>query len=66
MGFSVIFDTKTTKELSKLPPDTKTRIFKKIIETKIDPFRFFDKLEGREDYRLRVGDYRGHCRYKTR
>ena len=58
MGFSVIFDTKAVRELVKLPADIKTRIFKKIIESKTDPFRFFEKLEGRNDYKLRVGNYR--------
>ncbi len=58
MEFSVIFDKKAAKELLKLPEDIKIRIFNKIIESKKDPSRFFERLEGRNDYRLRVGDYR--------
>ena len=58
MEFSVIFDKKAAKELLKLPKDIKIRIFNKIIESKKDPSRFFERLEGRNDYRLRVGDYR--------
>jgi mRNA interferase RelE/StbE len=58
LEFSVIFDKKAAKELTKLPKDIRTRIFRKIVESKTDPFRFFEGLEGRKDYKLRVGDYR--------
>lgn len=58
MEFSVIFDIKAAKNLTKLSADIKTRIFKKIIESKTDPLRFFERLEGRDDYKLRVGNYR--------
>lgn len=52
MGFSVC------KGTCRTTVDVKTRIFRKIIESKTDPFRFFERLEGRDDYKLRVGDYR--------
>ena len=52
MGFSVYKGTCETTV------DVKTRIFKKIIESKTDPLRFFEGLEGRDDYKLRVGNYR--------
>ena len=58
MEFSVVFDKKAAKELTKLPKNIRTRIFKKIVESKTDPLRFFEGLEGRKDYKLRVGDYR--------
>ena len=58
MEFSVVFDEKAAKELTKLSRDIRTRIFRKIIESKADPFRFFEELKGREDYKLRVGNYR--------
>ena len=31
---------------------------KKIRQTKVDPFSYFDKLTGINAYKLRVGDYR--------
>jgi mRNA interferase RelE/StbE len=58
MEFLVIFDKKATKELSKLSKDIRKRIFRKIVECKADPFRFFEGLKGRDDYKLRVGEYR--------
>ena len=36
----------------------KKRIYNKIISTKENPFHYFERLEGRKDYKLRVGDYR--------
>ncbi|HLC65292.1 MAG TPA: type II toxin-antitoxin system RelE/ParE family toxin [Candidatus Nanoarchaeia archaeon] len=31
---------------------------KKTVSAKENPFHFFERLEGRGDYKLRVGDYR--------
>jgi mRNA interferase RelE/StbE len=42
----------------KLPKDIRTKILRKIIESKADPFKVFEGLKGRKDYKLRVGDYR--------
>jgi mRNA interferase RelE/StbE len=56
--FSVVFDRKAAKELTKLSKNIRTRIFRKVVESKTDPFRFFEGLEGRKDYKLRIGDYR--------
>lgn len=28
------------------------------MRSKADPYRFFERLKGRKDYKLRVGDYR--------
>lgn len=56
--FKLIFDSKAIDTLDKLPKLIKSRIFKKLQETKINPFRYFVKLEGRNEFKLRVGDYR--------
>jgi len=56
--FEVVFDEKAVEFLEKLPRDLRERIFNKIISTKENPFHFFDRLNGRKDYKLRVGDYR--------
>ncbi len=56
--YELVFDEKAIDFLSKLPKDLRERIFNKIISTKENPFRFFDRLNGRTDYKLRVGDYR--------
>lgn len=41
-----------------MPTNIKTRIYNKIISTKEDPHHYFIKLEGRPEYKLRIGDYR--------
>ncbi len=56
--YQVVFDDEAIEFLTKLPRDTRTRIYNKIISTKVNPFRFFERLSGRNDHRLRVGDYR--------
>ena len=57
-AYEVIFDEQSIKYLNKLEKQLKERIFNKIIETKQNPFHFFEKLENRTDYKLRIGDYR--------
>lgn len=56
--YQVIFDPEAIDFLEKLPKNIKERIFNKIISTKENPLHFFERLEGRTDYKLRVGDYR--------
>ena len=56
--YQVIFDEQAIDFLNKLPKPIKERIFNKIIAAKENPFHYFDRLSGRQDYRLRVGDYR--------
>lgn len=54
----LIFDEEAIKFLDKLPKDISKRIFKKIQDTKENPHRYFIKLTNRQEYKLRVGDYR--------
>jgi len=56
--YEVIFDEDAIDFLEKLPKALKERIFNKIISTKQTPFHFFERLEERKDYKLRIGDYR--------
>ena len=56
--YELIFDTKAIESLGKLPKTIGRRIFNKITSSKKDPFRYFIRLAGRTDYRLRVGEYR--------
>lgn len=56
--YEVKFDDEAIGFLEKLPKDTKERIFRKIISAKENPLRYFKKLKGREEYSLRIGDYR--------
>ena len=56
--YEIIFDDEAIDFLNKLQKILKERIFYKIISTKDMPLRFFERLKGREDYKLRIGDYR--------
>ncbi len=56
--FTVTFDEEAIAILNKFSRDVRERIFLKIMATKDNPFRFFERLVGRKDYKLRVGDYR--------
>ena len=46
------------ESLERLEPQIKARITKKMFQSKESPHHFFKRLEGRGDYRMRVGDYR--------
>jgi mRNA interferase RelE/StbE len=54
--YEIIFDEKAIDFLDGLPD--KERIFNKIMSVKEDPYHFFERLSGRTDYRMRIGDYR--------
>ena len=56
--YEIIFDEKVIEFLNKIEYNTKKRIYEKIISTKEKPFHYFDKLTKREEYKLRVGNYR--------
>ncbi len=53
-----MFDEKALNYLEKLPKDISKRIFKKLQDTKENPHRHFERLTNREEYKLRVGNYR--------
>ena len=56
--YKITFDKKALEFLNKLEYKIKERIFEKIISTKEKPFRYFQKLTYRDEYKLRVGSYR--------
>ena len=56
--YELILDEAAIDFLNTLPKELKERIFTKIISTKENPFHFFERLSGRTDYKLRIGDYR--------
>ena len=56
--YTLDFDTAAGDALEGLPSEITHRIFKKIQGTKQDPHHFWSRMEGRTDYRIRVGDYR--------
>lgn len=58
MSYIVIYDNKALDFLASLPENIKKRIYEKISDSKENPRHFFERLTGRTDYKLRVGDYR--------
>lgn len=56
--YEVRYDPEAIDFLSKLEKLLKERIFKKIESTKENPLHFFERLAERNDYKLRIGDYR--------
>jgi mRNA interferase RelE/StbE len=56
--YELKFDKKTIDFLNKLEKNDKERIWNKLQECKIEPFRYLKHLENMEGYKLRVGDYR--------
>jgi mRNA interferase RelE/StbE len=58
MEFQLIFAPSVEKDFSKLPKEISRRIFKKCQETKTNPMSYWKKITDRNDYKLKVGDYR--------
>lgn len=56
--YKLIFDKKALNFLNKLDNKNKTRIWNKLQECKIEPFRFLKPLVEIKGFKLRVGDYR--------
>jgi len=56
--YQVKFDTEAISFLEGLDRNIRKRIFEKIISAKQNPFHYFERLAGRTDYRMKVGDYR--------
>ena len=56
--YNLILDEEAIEFLNKLEKPIKERIFNKLVLAKENPLRFFERLAGRSDYKLRVGDYR--------
>ena len=59
MKYEILIVHVAEKEMDKLPPAIHTRISRRILSLEGNPRpRGVKKLSGREEYRLRAGDYR--------
>ncbi len=56
--FEIEYSEESLFQLRALDIPVAKRIFQKIESTRSDPHRFFVRLVGRTEYKLRVGDYR--------
>lgn len=57
-GFEVEYSEESLFQLRGMDIHVAQRIIQKIESTGSDPHRFFVRLVGRTEYKLRVGDYR--------
>ena len=58
LTYDVQIKPKAIKQLKKLPKSIVTRILKKVVFIKDTPQIFMKKLESKDIWSLRVGDYR--------
>jgi mRNA interferase RelE/StbE len=58
VNYELILDEEAIRFLEKQQEKIKKRIFLKLQEAKKNPHHFFERLEGRTDYKLRIGNYR--------
>jgi len=58
MSYGIKWNSKPQKYLENLPKEISLRILNKLEEVKKNPFRFLEHYEGKDYYKLRVGDYR--------
>ncbi len=56
--FEIEYSEESLFQLKGLDIPMAKRIIQKIESTRTDPHRFFVRLVGRTEYKLRVGDYR--------
>ncbi len=56
--YCITFDSLAFEFLKKSEKELAKRIWNKLISSKEAPHHFFERLKGRKDYRLRVGDCR--------
>ncbi len=58
MSYEIKLDQKVDKFLDKLPKDIALRIINKFKQLRENPFRYLKHFEGKNIYKLRIGDYR--------
>jgi mRNA interferase RelE/StbE len=56
--YKIIFDEGANKQLEKFNEFVRKRILRKIIELKDNPYSKIKRLKNRDEFSLRVGDYR--------
>ena len=58
MTFSIIWHPKVQKALRKLPKELAQRIVEKVGKLREEPFSYLEHYEGKDYYKLRIGNYR--------
>jgi mRNA interferase RelE/StbE len=58
MTYRFVFSEEALSQLRRLDNKTAKRLLDKLESSAENPARFFERLAGREEYKMRVGDYR--------
>lgn len=56
--YAIRVDDKAMRFLERAEKHVARRIWYKLLACVRDPYQYFERLEGRSDYKLRVGEYR--------
>ena len=56
--YELKFDERALVSIEKFPKEIKERVVKKLQKSKEEPHHYFEKLTGRPEFKLRVGEYR--------
>ena len=58
VGYKIIISQEAEAQLKRLDNSIAERIIEKIVDASKNPRHFFKRLVGREDYKLRIGEWR--------
>jgi mRNA interferase RelE/StbE len=58
MTFALVYADAVLSQLGKLDNATAKRILDKLDGARENPAHFFERLVGRDEYKMRIGDYR--------
>lgn len=58
MTFALVYADAVLSQLARLDNAAAKRILDKLDAAREKPLRFFERLAGREEYKMRIGDYR--------
>jgi mRNA interferase RelE/StbE len=58
MGWRIAWSDTAIRDLQSLDPTVARRIVKRLETAATSPDRYFARLVGSDDYKLRIGDYR--------
>jgi mRNA interferase RelE/StbE len=58
MAWQIEWSDEATRDIVNLERDTAERIIRKLDQVTEDPYRYFERIVGSDEFKLRVGDYR--------
>jgi len=58
MPWQIEWSDEAVRDITSLEKDVAERIIKKLDQVVTDPYRYFERIVGSDEFKLRVGDYR--------